>query len=428
MTGNNNFKCPEWGKRTNMYEVNLRQYSLSGSFSAFESHLPRLKDLGVEILWFMPITPIGVEGRKMNENELGSYYAVKNYYQVSREFGTMEEWKSLVSKMHDLGFKVIIDWVANHTAPDHPWTTFHPEYYIRDEKGNILPPNSDWTDTRQLDYSNHEMWSAMIDAMIFWVKETDIDGFRCDMAKLVTTDFWFEAINRLRNIKDIIMIAEAEDPGYYQAGFDAQYTWNTFHALSDLYRGHKSLQDILYIMSNNENLGQGLRLTFTSNHDENSWNGTEFDLFGNALQCFSVLNYTINQAIPLIYSGQEASNKKKLSFFTKDVINWENTDLQPFYTSLNRLRSIHAAFNIDAHFELVNTGNTAIYAYTREQEFDKVLILLNMSSNHQSFQFYDDRIKGKVLNYFTNESLELNTNQFLNLEGWGYFIFIYTTI
>ena len=420
---------PEWTDRATIYEVNLRQYSLSGSLSVFESHLPRLKEMGIDILWFMPVTPIGIEDRKMGSADLGSYYAVKNYYQFSHEFGTMEEWKLLVSKMHDMGFKVIIDWVANHTAPDHPWTTFHTEFYIRDDSGKILPPNSDWTDTRQLDFNNGEMRTAMIDAMSYWIRETDIDGFRCDMAKLIPPDFWSEAIKKLRTYKDILFIAEGEDQGYYQAGFNAQYTWSLFHALTDLYRGNKSLDDILQIINSNESLGPGFRLTFTSNHDENTWNGTEADLFGDAVKCFTVLNFTMNEALPMIYSGQETGNKKRLSFFTKDVIAWDSFERSEFYKSLISLRKTHISFNINSTNQRVATSNdTCIYSYLKEYQEDKVLIILNMSKFNQQISICEQQAFGKVVNYFTNEEITLNIDSSIKLDSWGYLIFTYPTL
>lgn len=394
-----------WWLQSTIYEVNLRQYSKEGTFAAFEKHLPRLKAMGIDILWFMPITPIGIIGRKMSNYDLGSYYAVRDYYAINEEFGTMEEWKTLVRNMHKMGFKVIVDWVANHTSPDHPWTLSHPEYYVQDEKGNIISPNADWSDTRQLNFDNSEMQTAMMEAMKFWITETNIDGFRCDMAKLVRTSFWKEAISQLRSIKNILMIAEAEDEGYYETGFDAQYTWSIFHAMKAVYRSHISIEEFAVIIDDNfSKLGEkGARLFFTSNHDENSWDGTDIQLFGNALKCFGILIFTMRGSLPMIYSGQEIPNEKSLAFFSKDVIDWEKEyKMTAHYKYIAELRKECPALCVDATYKRIVTGNdSSLLGYVREKEGSKILIVLNLSSHPQ---------------YFNIDSKDYNLNP------WGYLI------
>jgi alpha-amylase len=413
----------QYTRQSNVYEVNLRQYSHSGSFAAFAEHLPRLKEMGVEILWFMPITPIGTLGRKMSVNDLGSYYAVRDYWSINEEFGTMDQWKQLVQKMHAMGFKVIVDWVANHTAPDHPWIVSHPEYYHRDGNGNPLPPNEDWTDTRHLDYSNRGMRRAMIDAMKFWITETDVDGFRCDMAKLVATDFWKECITELKGLKEILMIGEAEDPRYYEAGFDAQYTWSIFHAMKHLYNNNLSVHQFSDIIDDNFNkLGEkGERLFFTSNHDENTWNGTEYDLFGDAVKCFTVFCFTMKNSLPLIYSGQEIPNRKRLQFFTKDPIEWTgNYEMAPFYKTLLTLRKNNPALAIDAAYrKLATTEDSAIFAYQRESGASKVLVVLNFSAQSQQFTI-PNALMDTWTNVFTGEQKESRSYKLL---PWGYEIY-----
>jgi alpha-amylase len=421
-------QTPEWGLKGNVYEVNLRQYSESGLFEAFAEHLPRLKNMGVEILWFMPITPIGVIGRKMTASDLGSYYAVRDYYEVSEEFGTMEEWKGLVRYMHEMGFKVIVDWVANHTSPDNPWTLSHPEYYHQDSNGNLLSPNADWTDTRQLNYDNPDMRRAMIDAMKFWITETGIDGYRCDMAKLVAPGFWKEAIAELKNIKDVLMIGEAEDPGYYQAGFDAQYTWSIFHAMKALYNSNMSVQEFAAIIDDNFNkLGEkGQRLFFTSNHDENTWNGTEYDLFGDAVKCFAVFCFTMKNSLPLIYSGQEIPNKKRLAFFTKDPIQWAETyEMEDLYKTLLSLRKNNPALSSEAGFRrLITSNDNAIHAYVREAANSKAIILLNLSRYPQTFTVEDNIVSGKVKDVFMDDQID-EIGQDFTLGPWGYLVYEY---
>ncbi len=268
---------PAWSTQSNIYEVNLRQFSAAGTIMAFEKELPRLKEMGVEILWFMPITPIGVEGRKMTEKDMGSYYAVKDYKGFNPEFGTMVDWKAFVKHAHDMGFKVITDWVANHSAPDNHWMKAHPDFYVKDSLGKFVAPY-DWTDVRKLNYSNRELRDSMIDAMKFWVTETGTDGFRCDVADDVPVDFWKECITELRKSKNVFMLAEGKKMELYDAGFDETYAWDIMVAMTELYSGKKTLvQFDSLINADIANYPKNAyRMFFTSNHDENSWNGTEF--------------------------------------------------------------------------------------------------------------------------------------------------------
>lgn len=231
---------PAWSSQSNIYEVNLRQYSKSGSIKDFQKHLPRLKNMGIEILWFMPITPIGIEGRKMNESELGSYYSVQNYKEVNPEFGTMADWKALVKAAHSMGFKIITDWVANHSSPDNVWIKAHPDFYAKDKEGKMIA-QFDWTDTRKLNYDNRELRDSMIDVMKLWVRETDIDGFRCDVAEEVPVDFWKECISSLKKIKNVFMLAEGEKPELHLAGFDETFAWSVMNAMTDVYKQKKSV-------------------------------------------------------------------------------------------------------------------------------------------------------------------------------------------
>ena len=422
------FHHPIWAAQSNVYEVNLRQYSAAGTFKAFEKHLPRLKNMGIEILWFMPITPIGIEGRKMTSADLGSYYAVRNYRAVNKEFGTMKGWKSLVKHAHSLGFKVIIDWVPNHSSPDNPWIKNHPDFYVKDSAGAIIPPNPDWTDTRQLNYGNSELRDSMIDAMKFWIKETGIDGYRCDQASRVPLDFWKNAIAQLKKIKNVLMIAEAEDKGIYESGFDAMYTWTIFHAMHDLYKGNKSIPQFLKIVENNyASFGNaGYRLYFTTNHDENSWNGTEHELFGDAVKCFNVFLFTMKQSIPLIYSGQEVPNKKRLKFFVKDTISWDKYTMAPFYKTLLTLRRRTPALAADASYaKLATTNDVAIFAYTREKEGHKIAVILNLSNQPQRFTIKEKTIYGQPMNVFLGVNEKLYREHVYSIEPWGYIVYNY---
>lgn len=419
----------DWFANSNIYEVNLRQYSGAGTINEFAKSLPRLRDMGVEILWFMPITPIGIEGRKMNSTELGSYYAVRDYKAVNEEYGTLSDWKALVNQAHGMGFKVITDWVANHSAPDNPWMKTHPQFYAKDSTGKVISP-FDWTDTRKLDYSNREMRDSMIAAMKFWLTETNIDGFRCDVAAEVPTDFWKECITALRAVKpEIFMLAEAENPALHTAGFNASYAWSAMSGMKDLYTGKKTLKQFDSLLNANiaSHPADAARMFFTTNHDENSWNGTEFEKFGNAYKTFAVFSQTMGQSIPLIYSGQELPNKKRLKFFVKDTIAWNGKyEMAPFYKTLLTLRKTNPALAADGKYKRLSSSNDdVVFAYLREKEGRKALMVFNMSGKGQKFSIPDSTINGDPLNVFmaVNEKIS-NTHEF-SIEPWGYIVYDY---
>lgn len=419
------FTHPKWSEQSNIYEVNVRQYSKEGTFKEFEKSLPRLKEMGVEILWFMPVTPIGVEDRKMDASEMGSYYAVKNYKEINPEFGTMDDWKSLVKHAQSMGFKVITDWVANHSAPDNPWIKNHPDFYTKDSSGKIISP-FDWTDTRKLNYNNRELRDSMISAMKFWLNETGIDGFRCDVAEEVPADFWKECITELRKIKHVFMLAEGEKPELNYAGFDATYTWTVMSAMKEIYDGKQPVKYFDSVMNHNIAIfpQNTYRMFFTSNHDENSWNGTEFEKYGDAVKLFAVFTQTMYQSIPLIYSGQEAANHKRLKFFVRDPIDWKSFEMANFYTTLLHLRENNKALRADASYKKLATGNdNAIFSYIREYGKSKVLVILNLSGQPQNFTINNAGIKGNATNIFTGEKGNLNEDHPFNLGAWGWEVY-----
>jgi glycosidase len=419
----------KWYASSNIYEVNLRQYSKEGTINEFAKSLPRLKEMGVEILWFMPITPIGVEGRKMTSKDLGSYYAVRNYTAVNEEYGTMDDWKAFVKEAHSMGFKVITDWVANHSAPDNPWMKNHPNFYEKDSAGNIISP-FDWTDTRKLNYKNRELRDTMIAAMKFWLTETGIDGFRCDVAAEVPTDFWKECIEALKVIKpNIFMLAEAEKPELHVAGFNATYAWSAMGAMKDLYTGKKTLTQFDSLMSANikSHPADAARMFFTANHDENSWNGTEYEKFGNAYKTFAVFSQTMAQTLPLIYSGQELPNKKRLKFFVKDPIDWNGKyEMAAFYKTLLTLRKTNPALAVDASYQrLSSSNNNEVLAYVREKEGRKALMIFNMSKKAQQFKVTDPIINGEPLNVFMGVNEKISDTHDFSIEPWGYIVYDY---
>jgi len=417
-----------WSAQTNVYEVNLRQFSNEGTIMAFEKALPRLKDMGVEILWFMPITPIGLEGRKMTAKELGSYYAVKAYKAFNPDYGTMDDWKAFVKHAHGMGFKVITDWVANHSAPDNGWIKTHPQFYAKDSAGNLIAP-FDWTDVRKLNYANPELRDSMIAAMKFWLTETGIDGFRCDVAEEVPADFWKVCIAELKKVKDVFMLAEGEKPELYETGFDATYAWSNMHLMKELYKGEKTLNQ--FDSALNAGIARSpknaYRLFFTSNHDENSWNGTEFEKYGEAYKAFAVFTQTIYQSVPLIYNGQEDMNKKRLKFFVKDTIPWEGEmDLASFYKTLLTLRRSNVALAADAAYKkLVSTADNSVFAYLREKDGHKVLVVLNLSKQPQKFSIKDASINGEPLNIFMGVKEKVSDTHEFSMEPWGYIVYDY---
>ena len=307
----------DWTKNANIYEVNIRQYTEEGTIKAFQKHLPRLKEMGVDILWLMPVFPVGELNRK---GSLGSYYAVKDYKDINAEFGNINDFKELVKEAHSLGMYVILDWVANHSAWDNPWATEHPEWYQRDDSGNFVSP-FDWTDVIAFDYNNADMRNAMTDALKFWITETDIDGYRCDVAGMVPTDFWDNARDHMEAIKPVFMLAEDEDnPDLLRKAFDMNYGWKLHHIMNDIAKGKKNANDIWDYMAWNDSVypTNAYRMYFTSNHDENSWNGTVKERMGDAGEAMAILSYTV-PGMGLVYSGQEAGLDKRLRFFEKDT-------------------------------------------------------------------------------------------------------------
>jgi glycosidase len=414
---------PKWSYSTNIYEVNLRQYTLEGTFEAFGKHLPRLKDMGVKTLWFMPIYPISEKGRL---GQLGSYYAVQNYTETNPEFGTLQDFKKLVKEAHEMGFKVILDFVANHTGNDHDWTASHPEYYTYDDQNELRHPHG-WSDVAELNYDVPELRVSMIDTLKFWIKECDIDGYRCDMAHLVPLDFWIQAKKKLSRYKsNFLWLAECEEPEYHEV-FDATYTWRWMHASEEFYHHKMNLQSLLTVLykSVTEFPADGFRMYFTSNHDENSWNGTEYEKYGDAAALFAVFSCTWN-GIPMVYSGQELPNTKRLKFFEKDPIEWqERIELHDFYKTLLTLHSTSKALragDISVLTEIIShPEDHKVFSYLRKHEKAQVLVVLNCSD--QESNFIVKNISGTFRNVFGGDDIVFKDNNSVYLKPWGYLVF-----
>ncbi|HEY6504271.1 MAG TPA: alpha-amylase family glycosyl hydrolase, partial [Chitinophagaceae bacterium] len=392
---------PGWIMQGNVYEVNVRQYTPEGTFKAFEQYLDRLKEMGVQTLWFMPINPIGKVDRK---GVMGSYYAVSDYTAINPEFGTMDDWKTFVKHAHEMGFKVIIDWVPNHTSADHVWLTTHPNFFVKDSTGKAAIP-FDWTDTRQLDYNNNEMQDSMTAAMKFWLRETGIDGFRCDVAWNVPGSYWAKCITELKKVNsNIFMLAEGDKPYLHPSGFDATYPWEMFHMMVKVAKRERPAFALDSIKTRFDTLypKNGLLLYFTSNHDENSWNKADYATMPGAIHApFAVFTQTMYNTVPLVYSGQEEPFLDSLSFFYKDTIPFKNYGRAKFYTTLQELRKSNPALASNASFKKINVGDdNALYAYTREAGGKKVFVILNLSGKEQTIKVADASLHGEPYNVF----------------------------
>lgn len=421
----NAFKRAHWIADTNIYEVNLRQYSDEGSFTAFAKALPRLKDMGVETLWFMPIHPIGKVNRK---GTLGSYYSIADFKAVNPEFGPADDFKILIEQAHNLGMKVIMDWVANHAAWDNVWTADNPEYFVRDEAGNFKPPY-DWTDVIQIDHTNTAQQDAMIDAMQYWVSGFDIDGFRADLAHLTPLSFWKKARTAIEPLKaNLFWLAESEEINYHEV-FDASFTWEWMHITEHFYKGKSNLDSLYHVLQKYEASfpEAAYRMYFTSNHDENSWNGTAYEKYGDMLHALIVFSCTWN-GIPMIYSGEEMPNMKRLKFFDKDAIGWDGEyRLHDLYKTLMHLRksnsALRAADGSVNTFFIITEGGKNIMAYLRKHDNDEVLVLLNLSNDRSAFTIKDRLINGFYTNVFDHTVSHLSEDAFIKMQPWEYIVF-----
>lgn len=449
-------RVPDWHKNAVIYEVNLRHFTKENTFKSFEDHIPRLKEMGIDILWFMPINPVSFKNRK---GELGSPYSIGDYYKTNPEFGTMEDFKHMVQAIHDAGMYIIIDWVPNHTGWDNPWITEHSDWYTKDKDGNIIDPidyntgkSWGWTDVADLNYDNAEMRLGMINALKFWVNETGIDGYRMDVAHGVPADFWVQCADSLYALKPLYMLSEGEVPEIVNNGtFIADYGWEMHHLLNDiaktqganrksatqLVQGNvvegdkkdivkKTALDIDALLSKKTGqYAKGYQMQFTSNHDENSWAGTEFARMGEGHKAFAVLTATFN-GIPLLYTGQESAMDKQLEFFKKDSIPWGTFTYARFYKVLYDLKHRNQAIWNGAYggpLVKIPTGNDEnIYAFTREKNGDKVVVIINLSAQKQKATIREDVSTGAYTNIFTNAKQEIKKNDAIELGTWEYIV------
>lgn len=416
---------PEWVKDAVIYELNVRQYSTEGTFRAVEEDLERLKDLGIDVLWIMPVHPIGEVNRK---GELGSYYSVKDYYDVNPEFGTLEDFKSLVKAIHEQGMKIIIDWVPNHTAWDNPLAVEHPEFYDRTDSGEFKSP-FDWTDVIQLDYDQQGLRDYMTEVLQYWVREIDIDGFRFDVAHMIPVDFFDSVRTQLLDIKEVFLLAEADQPFLHRNAMNMSYDWRLHHIMNEVAAGNKNALAIKEHFAYVDSVypENAILMEFTSNHDENSWNGTVYERLGDAVECFTAFSFII-PGMPLIYNGQEACMDKRLKFFERDPIEWKECELNNFYKSLINLKTSNKALwsgDEQGSFGIIDSPmDENILVIKRENQDNKVIAIFNLSQNEVNLDLAGIDSDKNLMDYFDKDEAGFPAKGILELKAWDYKVYV----
>ncbi len=420
-------KHPAWSHNATIYEVNIRQYTPEGTFRAFEAHLPRLKEMGVDIIWLMPVNPIGVKNRK---GKLGSEYSVKDYYAVNPEFGSMDDFKALVRKIHEMGMHVIIDWVANHSAWDNKLVKAHPDWYTRTAEGKFQPtPWYDWEDIIDFDYTKPGLRKYMTEALTYWVKETDIDGYRCDVAGFIPLDFWENARVELDAVKPVFMLAEWESRDLHKKAFDMTYSWSLWDKMKEVTTGRKPIGGLVEYMAHDVNTfpNDAYRMTFTDNHDKNAWEGNQFSNFGDGLKACMVLACTVN-GMPLVYSGQEAGLNRSLKFFDKDPIEWKKHPFFDMYKKLFALKHKNQAlWNGDSGGEMLRIYNdkpSQVLSFAREKNGERVITLINFGEKRVTVKLNSRRYAGIYTDLLSNISYTLKGDDEVSLPSKGYLVLV----
>lgn len=438
---------PEVEENGVIYEVNIRQYSPEGSFNAFTKDIPQLKELGVKIIWVMPIFPISQTKRKATGGDnskfasdmpkeeqhkyLGSYYAVSDFKKVNPEFGTIEDFRNLVQTAHENGIYVILDWVPNHTGWDHVWIKEHPEFYTKNAKGEIIDPINPetgktwgWTDVADLNYDNQNLRKEMTSDMLHWIKNENIDGFRCDVAGNVPLDFWKQAIPQLRKEKNIFMLAEAWEPALLKDNlFDMAYGWDGHHTLNKIAQGKETVKNfdayIEKIIKDYE--ANDILMNFVDNHDENSWNGTIKSRLGAAEEAMTALTYFM-PGMPLIYSGNEYGLEHSLKFFEKDSIPKTKGKQWELRAKLGKIKNEMGALNggkNKAAYKKITASNENVLAFERTKNGKKVIYLANLSSQPVEVSI---PVTGQFKNLITGKPMDLNATQNYSMLPWQYYI------
>jgi 1,4-alpha-glucan branching enzyme len=415
---------PDWMKDAVLYQLNTRQFTPEGTFSAARAELPRLAEMGVDVIWLMPIHPIGEKNRK---GSLGSPYSVRDFYGVNPEFGSKDDLRALIEEAHRLGMKVILDWVANHSAWDNPLVESHPHWYERDPAGNFLPTLWwDWSDIIDFNYSSRDLREYMTEALVYWVAEFDIDGYRADVAAYVPIDFWVQARKEMEAIKPVFLLAEAEMRDLHYQAFDATYAWGWNEAMHNIAVNDADVSALFGYYSEQASAWPrgAMRMTYTANHDQNSWHGTQFERFGDALQPAIVLSF-VNDGLPLIYNGQEAGNEKRLEFFERDPIEWRDHPLEGLFARLIALKTqTPALWNGKWGAPMVPVVNSApkeVLSFTRLfDDGSGVLALFNFSAEEMSVTVSSPWARGEFTDAFTGEEISIGEDSQITIAAWGW--------
>lgn len=413
---------PDWLKDAVIYQINTRQYSDSGKFTAVQDDLPRLKELGVDILWFMPIQPIGEKNRK---GSLGSPYSIQDYTAINPDYGSIDDFKALVDVAHEMGFQVILDWVANHSAWDNSWVADHPDWYTKDADGNMqTPPWTDWNDVANLDYSEAGLRKAMTEAMVFWVEEIGIDGFRCDVAGFVPLDFWETTRERLEQIKPIFMLAEWQTRDLHRNAFDASYGWAWKEAMQKIANGEANAGAVSGYYGDMQNIWpeNTIRLLYTSNHDQNSWDGLPQDIYGEAYSAMMALSF-VSEGIPMIYNGQEAGSANRLEFFDKDAIVWKDDPKFAEFKHLIELKKTNSALwngKWGGRTQIIeNTKSDHVFSFMRVNGGNNVLAIFNLSDGIQTVALQGESPKGTYADFDGRHRVKIDGGEMV-LQPWQY--------
>jgi len=380
-----------WVRHSAVYEVFVRDFSRSGDFRGVTRGLDRVQAVGANVVWLMPIYPVGIANRK---GSLGSPYAVRDYLAVNPEFGTAADFKALVQAVHARGMKLIIDWVPNHTAWDNVWVKQHPTFYVRNDSGALTVPRddkgnlTDWTDVAQLNYKNAELRRAMIDAMRHWLVQYGIDGFRVDAAGFVPDDFWQEALPQVRaSVKrPIMLLAEWGDVKMHRFGFDITYAWDSYSHLKAVWDSVPASRFVEQELADLKTMPPGgMRLRFTTNHDETAWDKPPVARFASpagARAAFVAM--ALLPGRPLIYDGQEVESPQKLPLFEHDPIVWDQPNASvalAFYKRIEQLIRSDSAFT-SGNFLAVETSEPRdIIAYRRGD----AIVLVNARPREVTF-------------------------------------------
>jgi len=436
---------PEMMENAVIYEANIRQYSKEGSFDAFTKDIPQLKQLGIKIIWLMPINPISKTRRKATGGDfaslikdpeerkkaLGSYYAVSDFTKINPEFGTIEDFRELLKVAHENDIYVILDWVPNHTGWDHTWLKTNPEFYVKNDKGEITDPLNDdgtskgWGDVAQLDYTNIEMQKQMIKDMMYWVEQENIDGFRCDHIEPIPVSFWKDAITQLQAKKQLFMLAENDDPKFLKDSmFDMEYGWRQHHLMNGIAQGKKTLKDFDELIKYNTSTYESddFLMNFVTNHDENSWAGTVTERLGDASEVMTAFSYVV-PGIPLIYSGQEYDMNHRLKFFEKDEIPKTKGKTWSLLEKLGKLKNTNSALHGGKHpasYKRVETNNDNVLVFERSKSGSKITFIANFSDKVQTV---NNVLNAKFLDYMTNLNIEFK-DEILTLKPWEYKILL----